>query len=119
MAVVYPDPKFLIFKKYIQSDTINKIKHNGTKLIILISVLYQNASTSRILAIQALISSILYQGCFTEVSFATSKGNHIFKMAIFSKFFGDLMTHKIGEYAGKEIKHFFNVLPVTIANILL
>ena len=27
----------------------HKIKHNGTKKIILISVLYQNASTSRIL----------------------------------------------------------------------
>jgi hypothetical protein len=29
--VVYPEPKFLIFKKAIQSDTINKIKQNGTK----------------------------------------------------------------------------------------
>ena len=27
---------------------INTIKHNGTKQMILISVLYQNASTSRI-----------------------------------------------------------------------
>ena len=29
---------------------------------------------------------------------------HIFKMAIFSKFFGDLMTYIIREYAGKENK---------------
>ena len=46
----------------IQSDTINTIKHNGTKQMILISVLYQNASTSRILepSPQGLISSISY-----------------------------------------------------------
>ena len=29
--MVYSDPKFLIFKNTIQSDTIKKIKHNGTK----------------------------------------------------------------------------------------
>jgi hypothetical protein len=27
---------------------------------------------------------------------------HIFKIAIFSKFFGDLMTHITREYAGKK-----------------
>ena len=31
-------------------------------------------------------------------------GCHIFKMAIFQKFFGDLMTYIIREYAGKKIK---------------
>ena len=66
MAVVYPDPKFLIFKKIIQSDTINKIKHNGTKQIILISVLYQNAFTSQILETspQGLISTSYYFTCY-------------------------------------------------------
>jgi hypothetical protein len=29
---------------------------------------------------------------------------HISKLAIFSKFFGDLMSHIIREYAGKEMK---------------
>ena len=52
MSMVYTDPKFLIYDFWyltIQSDTINTIKHNGTKKMFLISVLYQNASTSRIL----------------------------------------------------------------------
>jgi hypothetical protein len=40
-------------------------------------------------------------------------------MAIFSKFFGDLMTNLIREYAGKKIKHFFNVSPLAIVDILL
>ena len=44
---------------------------------------------------------------------------HIFKMAMFSKFFGDLMTHLIREYAGKKIFYFFNVSPLTIVDILL
>ena len=48
-CMVYPDPKFLIFSETTQSETIYKIKHNGSKWIILISVLYQNAFTSRIL----------------------------------------------------------------------
>ena len=35
----------------------------------------------------------LFQGDFTEVGFDTSKGNQLsfFKMATFSKFFGDVM----------------------------
>jgi hypothetical protein len=40
-------------------------------------------------------------------------------MAIFSKFFGDLMSHIIREYAGKKIKLFLNVSPLRIVNILL
>ena len=44
---------------------------------------------------------------------------NIFKIAISSKFFGDLMTHLISEYAGKEIKQFLNVSPLTITNLLL
>ena len=31
-------------------------------------------------------------------------GCHIFKMTIFSKFFGDVMTYKIRENAGKRIE---------------
>ena len=53
MSMLYPDPKFLIFHFWyltIQPDTINKIKHNGTKWMILISVLYQNASESHLLS---------------------------------------------------------------------
>ena len=42
-----------------------------------------------------------------------------FKLPIFSKFFGDLMSHIIREYAGKKIKWFLNVSPLTIMNILL
>ena len=57
MAVVYPVPKFLIFKKTIQSDTINKIKQWHK-----VNQKYQNASISRILdtSPQGLISSIQY-----------------------------------------------------------
>ena len=44
---------------------------------------------------------------------------HIFKMAIFSKFFGDLMSHIIREYADEEIKYFLNVSPLKIVDILL
>ena len=43
----------------------------------------------------------------------------IFKMAILKKIFGDLMSHIIREYAGKKIKWFLNVSPLTIVNILL
>ena len=43
----------------------------------------------------------------------------IFKMAIFSQFFVDLMSHIKREYAGKKIKWFLNVSPLTIVNILL
>ena len=34
---------------------------------------------------------------------------HIFKLAIFSKFFGDFMSHIIGWNAGKKIKWFFQL----------
>ena len=44
---------------------------------------------------------------------------HIFKLAIFSKFFDDLMSHIIREYAGKEMKYFPNVSPLKIMDILL
>ena len=44
---------------------------------------------------------------------------HIFKMAFFSKFFGDLITHITREYAGKKIKSFLNVSPLKIMDILL
>ena len=44
---------------------------------------------------------------------------HIFKMAIFSKFFGDLMTHITREYAGKKMKSFLNVSSLKIMDILL
>ena len=44
---------------------------------------------------------------------------HIFKVAYLTKFFGDLMNHKIREYAGKEMKLFLNVSLLTIANLLL
>ena len=40
-------------------------------------------------------------------------------MAIFSKFFGDLITHIAREYAGKKMKSFLNVSPLTIVNLLL
>ena len=40
-------------------------------------------------------------------------------MAIFSKFFGDLMTHITREYAGKKIKSFLNVSLLKIMDILL
>ena len=48
------------------NHTINTIKHNGTKQRILISVLDQNAPTSRILEPrpQGLISSIIYEQPF-------------------------------------------------------
>ena len=36
-------------------------------------------------------------------------GYYIFKMTIFSKFFGDFMRHIIGQSAGKKIKYFFEL----------
>ena len=55
-----------------------------------------------------MLENALFQGYFTEVSFDTSEGNqlikyHIFKMAIFQKFFGDFMSHIIKQNAGKKI----------------
>ena len=44
---------------------------------------------------------------------------HIFKLAIFSKFFVDLMGNIIRKYEGKKIEWFLNVSPLTIVNILL
>ena len=43
----------------------------------------------------------------------------MFKMDIVTKFFGDLMNHIIREYAGKKMKLFLNVSPLTILNVLL
>ena len=41
-------------------------------------------------------------------------------MAILTKFFGGLiMNHIIREYAGKKMKLFLNVSPLTILNVLL
>ena len=40
-------------------------------------------------------------------------------MGIFSKFFGDLITHITREYAGKKIKSFLNVSPLEIMDLLL
>ena len=40
-------------------------------------------------------------------------------MAIFSKFFGDLMSHIIREYANEEMKYFLYTLPSKIMGILL
>jgi hypothetical protein len=42
---------------------------------------------------------------------------HIFKMAILTKFFDDLMNHLSREYAGKKMKLFLNVSPLTILNL--
>ena len=44
---------------------------------------------------------------------------HIFKMVILTKFFDDLMNHITREYAGKKMKLFLNVSPLTIVNLLL
>ena len=44
---------------------------------------------------------------------------HIFKKAILTKFFDDLMNHITREYAGKKMKLFLNVSPLTIVNLLL
>ena len=44
---------------------------------------------------------------------------HIFKMAILTKFFDDLMNQKTREYAGKKMKSFLNVSPLTIVSLLL
>ena len=44
---------------------------------------------------------------------------HIFKMAILTKFFGDLMNHITRKYAGKKMKLFLNVSALTIVNLLL
>ena len=44
---------------------------------------------------------------------------HIFKLAIFSKMFGDLMKHIIMEYADKEIKYFLYVSRLKMIDILL
>ena len=43
---------------------------------------------------------------------------HIFKLAIFSKFFGDLKSH-IREYADEGMKYFLYILPLKIMGILL
>ena len=37
----------------------------------------------------------------------TETGCHIFKMTIFSKFFGDFMRHIIGYNAGEKIVYYF------------
>ena len=44
---------------------------------------------------------------------------HIFKMAILTKFFGDLMNHIIKKYAGKQIKLFLNVSSLKFMDIVL
>ena len=44
---------------------------------------------------------------------------HIFKKAILTKFFDDLMNHITREYAGKKKKLFLNVSSLTIVNLLL
>ena len=44
---------------------------------------------------------------------------HIFKMAILTKFFNDLMNHIAREYAGKKMKPFLNVSSLKIVNLLL
>ena len=44
---------------------------------------------------------------------------HIFKLALFSKFFGDLMSHIIREYADEEMKLFLNVSSLKIKDNLL
>ena len=44
---------------------------------------------------------------------------HIFKLAIFSKFFGDLMSQIIREYAGEETKQILNISPLKIMDLLL
>ena len=44
---------------------------------------------------------------------------HIFKMAILTKFFDDLMNHIIREYAGEKMNLFLNVSLLTIVNSLL
>ena len=44
---------------------------------------------------------------------------HIFKIAIFSKFFGDLMSHIIREYADEEIIYFLYILPLKMMDVLL
>ena len=44
---------------------------------------------------------------------------HIFKMAILTKFFDNLMNHITREYAGKTMKLFLNVSPLTIVSLLL
>ena len=44
---------------------------------------------------------------------------HIFKMAILTKFFDDLMNHIVREYAGEKMNLFLNVSPLTIVNLIL
>ena len=44
---------------------------------------------------------------------------HIFKVPILTKFFDDLMNHITREYAGKKMKLFLNVSPLTIVHLLL
>ena len=46
-------------------------------------------------------------------------GCHIFKIAIFSKFFGDVMNHIIRENAGEKIKRILVVFQLKSFNILL
>ena len=59
----------------------------------------------------------------TEVSFDTSKGNQLsyFQNGYFFKIIILILwaSHIIREYAGKKIKWFLNVSPLTIVNILL
>ena len=44
---------------------------------------------------------------------------HIFKLGIFSKFFGDLMSYIIREYADEEIEYFLYIWPLKIMGMLL
>ena len=56
--------------------------------------------------------SMANQAYFSPKCILTPQGetsHHIFKLAMFSKFFGDLKKHIIGLNAGKEIKHFFQL----------
>ena len=53
------------------------------------------------------------------INFTQEISCHIFKTAILTKMFRDFMNHIIREYAGKKIKVFLNVSPLTIVNLLL
>ena len=55
------------------------------------------------------------QAYFTPKSVLTTQNSsHIFKIAIFSKFFGDLISNIIKEYADEEIKCFLYFSPLNI-----
>ena len=56
----------------------------------------------------------------TKVNFDTSEENSccIFNMAIFSKFFGDIMSQIIKQNAGKKIKYFLEFSFIKIFNLL-